>query len=287
MNDRAGDNHPEKALELPEMDRRETEVMGIRTSYYQMGDAGKRPLLLVHGMTTSADSYRETMYGLADKFFMVAPDLPGFGFTDEIRPFTFEHLAYWLATFSTQLGMKRFGLVGHSFGGVIAICFAARFPGLVSRMLLAAPPIYNSQSYPGYLRRLGLTLGAYEFGAMLSKSPLLVRWRVRSPFFAPDLVNDSVFTRRTEAYKRARASAGALKALAFTDLNPCVDQTEIPVCLVWGENDETVPLEDAARLAGRIDDVRIETIPQCGHVTVAEQPDRFVAIADEFFQQGE
>ena len=287
MNDRAGDNHPEKAPELPEMERRETEVMGIRTSYYQMGDAGKRPLLLVHGMTTSADSYRETMYGLADKFFMVAPDLPGFGFTDEIRPFTFEHLAYWLATFSTQLGMKRFGLVGHSFGGVIAICFAARFPGLVSRMLLAAPPIYNSQSYPGYLRRLGLTLGAYEFGAKLSKSPLLVRWRVRSPFFAPDLVNDSVFTRRTEDYKRARASAGALKALAFTDLNPCVDKTDKPVCLVWGENDETVSLEDAERLAAHIDDANIETISNCGHVTVAEQPGQFVAIADKFFRQGE
>ena len=114
--------------------------MGINTSYYQMGDVGKRPLLLVHGMTTSADSFRETMYGLADHFFLVAPDLPGFGHTGEIRPFAFDHLAIWLATFCKQMDLKRFGLIGHSFGGVVAVCFAAKFPGLVSRMLLAAPP---------------------------------------------------------------------------------------------------------------------------------------------------
>lgn len=269
------------------MERRETEVMGIRSSYYQMGDAGKRPLLLVHGMTTSADSYRETMYGLADHFYLVAPDLPGFGFTGDIRPFTFEHLVFWLATFCTQLDLKQFGLIGHSFGGVVAICFAARFPGFVSRMLLAAPPIYNAQSYPGYLRRLGLTLGAYDLAASLSKSPLLVHRRVRAPFYAPELVDESVFDRRTMDYKRARASAGALKALAFTDLNPCVDKTDKPVCLVWGENDETVSLEDAERLAAHIDDAIIETISNCGHVTVAEQPGQFVAIADKFFRQGE
>jgi pimeloyl-ACP methyl ester carboxylesterase len=261
-------------------------VLGINTHYYQIGDAGNRPLLLVHGMTTSADSYRETMYALSDRFLMFAPDLPGFGLTDEIKPFTLEHLSYWLATFCVQMGLKRFGLIGHSFGGVLALCFAAKFPGLISRMLLAAPPIYNAQSYPGYLRRLALNLDAYSLGAKLSKSWPLIHWRVRSPFYAPDLVDESVFRRRALDYRRARASADALKTLAFSDLDPYVDQTKRPVCLVWGENDETVPLEDAGRLAARFNDVCLEVIPACGHVTVAEKPDQFAAIASGYFSRG-
>jgi pimeloyl-ACP methyl ester carboxylesterase len=265
----------------------ETKILGIHTNYYQMGDQSRPRLLLVHGMTTSADSYRETMYGLADQFFLSAPDLPGFGFTEEIRPFTFASLSYWLNAFCMQLGLIRFGLIGHSFGGVLALCFAARFPLMVSRIMLAAPPIFNAQSYPGYLRRFGLTLGAYEIATRLSKSTLLVHRRVRSPFFAPDLVDSSVFERRIQDYKRAQSSASALKALAFTDLNPCVEQAEKPVCLVWGENDETVPLADADRLAEHFDDVIVEIIPACGHVTVAEKPDQFVAIAKQFFKQGE
>ena len=259
----------------------------MRTHYYQMGDAGNRPLLLVHGMTTSADSYRETMYGLADSYFLIAPDLPGFGLTDEIQPFTIEHLAYWLYAFCEQLGLTHFGLIGHSFGGVLALCFAAMFPALISRMLLAAPPFYNAQSYPGYLRRLALVSGAYALGVALSKSWPLIHWRVRSPFYAPDLVDEDIFIRRAVDYRRARASAQALKTLAFTDLDPCAEQKFGPVCLVWGEDDETVPLADAERLAAHFDDVRLKIIPACGHVTVAEKPDQFVDIVGGFFSQGE
>jgi pimeloyl-ACP methyl ester carboxylesterase len=281
-----GKNRPDKSNSYPPLSGRETDVLSIHTHYYQMGDAGNRPLLLVHGMTTSADSYRETMYGLSDNFLTFAPDLPGFGQTDEIKPFALEHLSYWLATVCMQMGLKRFGLIGHSFGGVLALCFAAKFPGLVSRMLLAAPPIYNAQSYPGYLRRLALNLDAYSLGAMLSKSWPLIHWRVRSPFYAPELVDESVFRRRALDYRRARASANALKTLAFVDLDPCVDQSNTPVCLVWGEDDETVPLGDAYRLAARFDDVCLEIIPACGHVTVAEKPDQFVAIASDYFSRG-
>ncbi|MFN2163501.1 MAG: alpha/beta fold hydrolase [Candidatus Promineifilaceae bacterium] len=276
-----------KKAAYPPLSGKETEVLGIRTHYYQMGDARNRPLLLVHGMTTSADSFRETMHGLADNYFMIAPDLPGFGLTDEIQPFTIEHLSYWLYTFCEQLSLKRFGLIGHSFGGVIALCFAAMFPDLVSRMLLAAPPVYNAQSYPGYLRRLALVSGAYALGVALSKSWPLIHWRVRSPFYAPDLVDEDVFHRRAVDYRHARASAQALKTLAFSDLDPCAEQTIRPVCLVWGEDDETVPLGDADRLAAHFDDVCLQIIPACGHVTVAEKPEQFVAIAAGFFSQGE
>jgi pimeloyl-ACP methyl ester carboxylesterase len=266
-----------------EIDRQETNVMGISTSYYTIGDNCRRPLLLVHGMTTSADSFREIMYGLANDYQLIAPDLPGFGYSELIHPFGYERLASWLANFCQEMKLQSVDLIGHSFGGVVALCFAASFPSLVSRMLLAAPPVYKGDSYPFYFRRLLLFVRAHVLIAYFSKKYPFVHRRVRAPFHRPDLVDESVFSRRTQDYRRARASAGAIEAVALSDLSSCVENARKPICLVWGENDDVVPLDDARRLAAELDDATVETIPECGHVTIAEQPQQFVRIARTFF----
>ena len=269
------------------MQRQEINVLGVRTSFLQHGQVGKRPLLLIHGMTSSSDSYREVMVGLETDFYLVAPDLPGFGRSSKTQLFTFKHLSDWLDSFCEQVGLQEFGMIGHSFGGALVARFAAAYPERVSRLLLAAPPIFNSQSYPTFLRRLGLNLGLFDLGAALSKIWPIVHQRVRAPFHAPNLVDEDIFKRRTLDYRRARATGSALKALAFSDLESCLDEIEVPVCLVWGENDDVVPTEDAARMAEHLETVVIKMIPACGHVTVQEQPQRFTEIASQFFLEGE
>jgi pimeloyl-ACP methyl ester carboxylesterase len=269
------------------MQRQEIDVLGVKTSFYQLGLEGNRPLLLVHGMTSSGDSYREIMHGLAPDFYMFAPDLPGFGYSNRTQLFTFEHLSSWLAAFCDQVGLQGFGLIGHSFGGALAARFTAAFAERVTRLLLAAPPIYNNQSYPTFLRRLGLHLGLFDLGAALSKTWPIVNQRVRAPFYAPELISEEIFERRTNDYRRARATGAALKALAFSDLESCLEQIEVPVCLVWGENDDTVPPEDADRVAAQLENATTAMIPACGHVTVQEQPEHFLEIASRFFLEGE
>ena len=79
----------------PELPRTFVDALGIRTAYSAAGAAGGRPVVLLHGMSTSADSFRETMHELAGTFWLLAPDIPGFGYSDNTDPYTVPHLSVW------------------------------------------------------------------------------------------------------------------------------------------------------------------------------------------------
>ena len=72
----------------PELPRTFVDALGIRTAYYAAGAAGGRPVVFLHGMSTSADSFRESMHELAGTFWLLAPDIPGFGHSDNTDPYT-------------------------------------------------------------------------------------------------------------------------------------------------------------------------------------------------------
>ncbi len=67
-------------------------ALGIQTNYYTMGRRNDQPIIMLHGMSTSADSFRETMHESADALWLIAPDIPGFGPSDNTAPYTIHHL---------------------------------------------------------------------------------------------------------------------------------------------------------------------------------------------------
>ena len=69
-----------------EFPRHVVDALGIKTSYVTAGEPDGRPLLLLHGMTSSGDMYRELMHELADELWLIAPDIPGFGYSDSTTP---------------------------------------------------------------------------------------------------------------------------------------------------------------------------------------------------------
>ena len=108
---------------MQEIPQQRVDALGIGTKYYIDGDTRARPLLLLHGMSTSGDSFRELMHDLSDSYLLIAPDIPGFGRSQDTDPYTVDHLIEWLASFADQLGLSSFNLLGHSFGGVLASAY--------------------------------------------------------------------------------------------------------------------------------------------------------------------
>ncbi len=267
---------------FPEVPRYSVDALGVQTSYLMLGEGNSGPVLLLHGMSTAADSFRETIYGLADQFWLIAPDIPGFGFSAEARPYTLAHLVEWLAGLRMALDLAPGPLIGHSFGGVLAIAYALAYAEDVTRLLLAAPSILSSSAYPDLVKRLGISLGLVDLGSAVSQSPLWVRRQIKAPFYAPQRQDDSVWQRRLFDYSQARASASVLKASAFLDLSPALPQIRQPVCLVWGENDPVVPPDDAWKLQAALPDAGVHMLPECGHVSILEQPLLFQEVVREF-----
>jgi len=266
----------------PELPRYFVDALGIRTAYYTAGAPGGRPVLLLHGMSTSADSFRETMHELAGRFWLLAPDIPGFGYSDNTDPYTVPHLVEWLAAFRQALDLPPLALVGHSFGGILAAAFALSYPEDVTHLLLVAPAILSHQNYPALLKKVGASLRLLELGSAVSQSRPLVKRQVRVPFHDPDRQHESVWQRRLADYQQARASALVLKSTAFYDLRPQLARLQPPTCLVWGENDPVVPASDAGVLAAMIPNTAIIILPQCGHAPMLEHQGKFQEIARSF-----
>lgn len=134
------------------------------------GDEGEGPvIILIHGIASSAATFRRVVPLLRDRYRCISLDLLGFGEspTPVDASYTIEeHVASINATIRS-LGLSApFILVGHSLGSLLAVRFAAQYPAQVSRLVLVSPPAYLSQSEIGdplERARMGVYLKAYEF----------------------------------------------------------------------------------------------------------------------------
>ena len=93
---------------------RTTSVDGLKVFYREAGDPLAPAILLLHGFPTSSHMYRDLMPALADRYRVVAPDLPGFGFSDapDRRDFrySFDHLTDVIDRFTDVVGLKRYAV---------------------------------------------------------------------------------------------------------------------------------------------------------------------------------
>ncbi len=116
-----------RGVEVAEHD---TEVAGLRVHWLKAGD---RPVLYVHGVPTGSFDWAPLMGEIGG----VAPDLPGFGRSAKPAEFDYSIAGYdrWLEAFTAQVGLERFSLVLHDWGGA-ALAFAQRFPERIERLVL-------------------------------------------------------------------------------------------------------------------------------------------------------
>lgn len=272
---------------LPRLPRAEVDAAGVRTSYYVAGEAGAPSIVLLHGMSASADSFRELMYALADEFYLVAPDIPGFGYSGKLLPYTKTALIHWLEAFFDAISLPQAGLLGHSFGGSLALAYAAGRPERISRLVLLAPSLLAAERYPAWLRRLGrLRLTHWVMGLGSAMTRLNVQRQSRKPFHRPERFDGTLWERRAEDYRLARASAASLLAEALHNGREVLPLITQPTAIVWGEDDRVLKPTGAADLATSLPNAptRLFFLPDCGHVIMIEQPELAVTIAREWFR---
>lgn len=134
------------------------------------GDEGEGPaIVLVHGIASSAATFKRLIPLLADKHRCISIDLLGFGASPVPEGATYtieEHVAAIHETITSLRLQAPFVLVGHSLGSLLAARYAAVHPEQVSRLVLVSPPVYLSPaeiSDPRVRRQVGAYLRVYEF----------------------------------------------------------------------------------------------------------------------------
>ncbi len=116
-----------------------TEIDGVKVFYRAAGDANAPAVLLLHGFPTSSHMYRNLIPALADGYRVVAPDLPGFGFSDSPDrarfTYSFDHLAAFVERFTEAVGLDRFAVMVFDYGAPIGFRLALRHPERISAII--------------------------------------------------------------------------------------------------------------------------------------------------------
>ncbi len=114
--------------------------------YREAGDPNKPTILLLHGFPTSSHMFRNLMPLLADKYHVVAPDYPGFGYSSAPSAsefnYTFDNLANVIEKFTVAKGLKTYSLYLQDYGGPVGFRLAVRNPDIVQALI-----IQNSNAY--------------------------------------------------------------------------------------------------------------------------------------------
>jgi len=124
---------------MPEIAYRTADVDGLTVFYREAGPRDAPTLLLLHGFPSASHMFRELIPLLADRFHIVAPDLPGFGKSampprDEFD-YTFEHIAAVISRLTEVLGLGRFALYVFDYGAPVGFRVAARYPERVTAIV--------------------------------------------------------------------------------------------------------------------------------------------------------
>ena len=290
------DTVPPQQLAYP--DSEFVEVDGLQVHYQEAGE-GAPALLLLHGFAASTFSWREVMAPLAgDGQRVVAFDRPAFGLTERPMPgewqgqspYSAEAQADLTVGLMDVLGIERAVLVGNSAGGTTAVLTALRHPGRVEALVLVDAAIYQGGSpLPRWLTPLLRTPQMRRLG------PLFVRriqeWGYefgRSAWHDPSKFTDEIW----ESYQRPlraqhwdRALWELTAASHPLGLEDRLDELDVPVLVITGDDDRIVPTESSVRLAGEIPGAELVVIPDCGHVPQEECPDAFLDAVRAFLRK--
>jgi pimeloyl-ACP methyl ester carboxylesterase len=276
----------------PPIESRAVTLHGHRV-FYRFGGDG--PLLvLLHGIGGSSETWLDVLPILARRYSVLAPDLLGHGQSAKPRAdYSVGAHASVLRDLLTALGHQRGTLVGHSFGGGIAMQFAYQFPGMVERLILVASGGLGKEVHLS-LRAAALPGAEYVLPFLCSPfvrnlgdavAGALTRAGVRA---APDM-EEFWLSFRSLSSREARAAflhtARAVIDMGGQRIN-AADRIYLakhaPTLLLWGERDPIIPLEHGRVAEQLIEGSRLVTFPRSGHFPHRDEPRAFADAIHEF-----
>lgn len=234
------------------------------------------PVVLLHGWGASIRLFTPITSVLRAHFRVIAPDFPGFGMTaPPPQGWAVHDFADWVLAILDALQVDRAHVIGHSFGGRVAISIAARFPQRVDRLVLTG----SAGIKPQRTLRYHVRVRWFKVLRQLAMVPLLP-----APLRAA--VQRQVQRLGSSDYQQA---AGTVRAsfvrVVNEDLRLYLPKIRAATLLVWGDEDADTPLADGQVMEQLIPDAGLVVFAGAGHYAYLEQSARFCRIVETFFSQ--
>jgi pimeloyl-ACP methyl ester carboxylesterase len=272
----------------------QVEVNGRRVNYVDIGEGEQPPAIFVHGLGGCWQNWLENLPRLAQDRRCIALDLPGFSESQMPRQkITIGRYADTVVRWARQVGIEEpADVIGNSMGGFIVAEIGINHAQFARKIVLcsaAGISITNLRRQPVLTTArmtaavTNLVLARRE--AMI-KRPVLRHLLLAYVFRHPTRIDPDLAYHLTSG-SGSPGFIDALDALTDYDFRDRLGEMKVPVLLVWGEDDNLVPVKDADEFERLIPDARKVIFEDTGHVPMLERPSTFNDLVVEFLAESE
>ncbi len=278
----------------PRFDEWQIELHGRRVVYRVAGSGP--PVVLIHGMLNSSSHWRSVALSLAHDHTVIAPDLIGHG--DSAAPrgdYSLGAHASSIRDLLAAMGIDRATIVGHSLGGGVAMQFFYQFPQRTERLVLISSgglghevsPMLRTAALPGVSALLSLTIHQGLTGALRSMGHRLSRREVRLGVYMQAIARALRPLENSEARQAFLQTLRAVidvhgQRVSATDRLYLLER--MPTMIVWGERDNTIPLQHGRKAHEAIPHSHFKTLPRAAHFPHLEDPEGLSQALREFIE---
>ena len=238
--------------------------------YFEQKGQGP-PLVLLHGWGCDGGIFASLTQHLSQTFTVFAVDLPGFGKTEEpSQTWDIYQYAAAVQAFLTEHRITNPTLLGHSFGGKIAIILASILP-VAKLVLVGCAGIKPSRNALYYAK-----VYTYKIAKKLLSLPVLRDYKA-------ELLASYIKNHSSSDYK---AASPRMKKVLSTIVNQHVSaemqRITAPTLLIWGQNDTATPLQHGRKMHQYIKNSTLTVFDNSGHYPFFDEPERFRRTLNNF-----
>ena len=255
------------------------DINGVHLHFTDTGVADGKPVVLMHGWGCNVSTVASIASALEATHRVISIDLPGHGQSGEPpllpdgKPWGVREYADCVESLIDLLKLKNFSLVGHSYGGRVAIVIGAGKKDVDKIVLVDSAGIKPKRSLRYYWK-------VYSFKAMKKLLPLIMGKKK-----AAKKIEEKRNKTGSADYRQSSPMMRMVMSRSVNqDLKHLMPKIKAPTLLVWGENDTATPLRDAKTMEKLIPDAGLVSFKGAGHYSFLDNPVQFRAVIQSFLK---
>jgi pimeloyl-ACP methyl ester carboxylesterase len=244
------------------------------------------PIILIHGTGASLHTWDSWTKELVKTHRVIRLDLPAFGLSgqDPLKRYSSMDYVALLNDFVNELNINEFHLAGNSLGGLVAWLYASKYDRKINKLLLISPSGFSSDKTPLVIR-LAKTPFINSFLRYLTPKSFIKK-NLKEVYYHDSLITEEIINR----YRDLTLFSGNRSAfidrvnIKSEDYSYKMSLIQTPTLILWGENDEWIPMDNAFKFEDAIENSRVVIMPETGHIPMEERPLESLKIAFEFIK---
>jgi len=225
--------------------------------------------LILHGWGSRAEKWQKAGELLAQKGYkVVIPDLPGFGRSGKpTRIWDIDDYCNFVSEFAERLGLEKFYLLGHSFGGALAIKYSLKFPAKINKLFLVGAACFRRKTIR---KRIFCVIAK-----ILKIFSFLPCYQIfRKGFYK--------FVVRSDYPYAEGVMRDIYLKIIKEDLSEFLPLVQVPVIIIWGKKDKIKSIKEGRLIQEKIKGSKLEVLENAGHSLYKECPRKFIEIVDQY-----